>query len=648
MLKSATTPSLRRRSLGGRIVRRPLLALAACTAAGAAALFPAQALAGTAVETYSTPGETAFVVPNGVSQIHIDAFGAAGGTTSVAGGAGAEVQGDLSVSPGETLFLEVGIGGGAGGLVSDGVAGGDGGGASDVRTCSIRASSCTVAGYGSASSAQTRLLVAAGGGGAGYAQLPGPIGAGPGGAGGLLNGAGGAGGYSGTGDPGTGASVGLPGFAGYGPYGPGGIDGDTDGLGFGGGGGRGGGGGGGGGGYHGGGGGTGSTRWEDPMGGLHADDYGAGGGGGSSWVNQDVTGIGAYLTHITGASSALGSGPARIVISYPDFTSPSVSVEAPSTGQVVGPRPTLSGTGGSDLGDHPEVSISIYSGQTATGSPVQKLAGPIDAAHRYQVEANAPLASGTYTAMVTQQDDAGNTGTALASFVVDADGPIVSITAPTDGSVYHDGDSAPAAYSCTDAGAGVAACAGQVADGQALDTSTPGLHSFTVLATDRVGNLSSRTVHYTVLGSGQQPRPQGTPQPQQQGTPGPGASAGGRSAPAVRASSNLRVLTSHLRALPRGCSQHPRPRHLAPGACARVVVASGSIDPRATGQRLMLTWKDGWGHVKRATATVRNGGRWSSTLGLPSRGPAGSVVIAYAGNSALLPSTARRQVAPAH
>jgi hypothetical protein len=55
-----------------------------------------------------------------------------------------------------------------------------------------------------------------------------------------------------------------------------------------------------------------------------------------------------------------------------------------------------------------------------------------------------------------------------------------------------------AAYTCADAVSGVDTCTGTVPDGSAVDTATVGAKAFTVTATDRAGNTSTTTVHYTV------------------------------------------------------------------------------------------------------------------------------------------------------
>jgi len=144
---------------------------------------------------YQTFGYTgtqqSFVVPAGVSSVTVVATGASGGvgfhfSTKGAGGTGgrgAEVSAQLSVTPGETLYIEVGgpgapapgsTGAGSGGFnggAAGGNNGGGGGGASDVRTCSAGATTCPT---GATSSLASRLVVAGGGagGGGGFTTLP--------------------------------------------------------------------------------------------------------------------------------------------------------------------------------------------------------------------------------------------------------------------------------------------------------------------------------------------------------------------------------------------------------------------------------------------------------------------------------------------
>ena len=123
--------------------------------------------AGTVSITFSYTGaEQAFTVPADVFSVQVLAVGGSGGTAGALGGVGAQVSGDLSVTPGETLYVEVGGNGqsqgpsnydGSGGFNGGGSGGGGGGGASDVRTSPLA----------SGLFPGDRLLVAGGGGGAG-------------------------------------------------------------------------------------------------------------------------------------------------------------------------------------------------------------------------------------------------------------------------------------------------------------------------------------------------------------------------------------------------------------------------------------------------------------------------------------------------
>src|ERR1044072_5239790 len=77
--------------------------------------------------------------------------------------------------------------------------------------------------------------------------------------------------------------------------------------------------------------------------------------------------------------------------------------------------------------------------------------------------------------------------------------PTVRLRSPADGATYVVGEQMLADYDCLDdGGSGVQTCAGDVADGEAIDTSTAGNFSFTVHAADTAGNTAERTVAYSV------------------------------------------------------------------------------------------------------------------------------------------------------
>jgi hypothetical protein len=109
---------------------------------------------------------------------------------------------------------------------------------------------------------------------------------------------------------------------------------------------------------------------------------------------------------------------------------------------------------------------------------------------------------GTRSFTVTARDAAGNETTAVATYeVVDESAPVIEVRAPAEGAVYSLDEPVTVDYECRDetAGAGIASCAGDLADGATLDTSAPGERTFTVTATDNAGNSATTTVAYEVV-----------------------------------------------------------------------------------------------------------------------------------------------------
>ena len=94
-------------------------------------------------------------------------------------------------------------------------------------------------------------------------------------------------------------------------------------------------------------------------------------------------------------------------------------------------------------------------------------------------------------------DDIGNTSPD-GSFVVKIDKtpPEVQINSPS-GS-YVIGEIIVADFECTDSGSGIASCVGTVANGDPIDTSSPGTGTFSVTSTDLAGNETTVTATYAV------------------------------------------------------------------------------------------------------------------------------------------------------
>jgi Bacterial Ig-like domain/PASTA domain len=390
--------------------------------------------AGTDTVTFSETGEHAIVVPPGVSSLHVVAIGGRGG--SYEGGFGGKVTGDLSVTPGTPLYVEVGGNGGSEQLERGPYAGG-GGGASDIRTRPWATG---------LSPTDPRLLVAGGGGGEGAVFGPGGLGGDvgmPGEAGGgdtarITGGAaggpagGGVGGVGVVGEEGDGGAGGL-GYGGGGGYltlAPERIEWHGAYGGYNGGGSTGGyrsldigyevlGGGGGGGGWYGGGGGAGVL--DTPYNGNPAtyNTAAAGGGGGSDHVPPG------------GTATIDTTGVPGVTVSFQDSVAPAMSLAAlpEATKGVV----TVKGSSGTQLGDG-SVKIEVFKGSAASGALLLSETAERDATTGSWERPIGTFADGQYTVRGTQVDGGGNVSPAVTeTFIYDSTAPVPSLSSPAVG-----------------------------------------------------------------------------------------------------------------------------------------------------------------------------------------------------------------------
>ena len=413
-------------------------------------------------------GQQEFKVPAGVTSIAVEAVGAAGasaqGETTVdkltfaaggAGGRGAVVTGEVPVTPGSTLYIDVGgaggqPGGGFNGGASTGdqyVSGGGGGGASDVRTES--------------GSFASRLIVAAGGGG--------------GGAGGVEPGC--AGGGGGNAEENGSPSANCPGFstseggkAGGGSLGSGGAPTINEA-------------GGGGGGLFGGGGGNGTV--------LNAGT--SGGGGGSNLVPK-------------GGSAAIAKTGVAASVTLTYTVPPSVHILSPQPGSVFAPGESffnepecVEGEGGPGL----EICDTADGGITDPALGADTLGG-------HSEEIVAPQTPGEYSFTDVAKSHDGLEDSLTTKYTVAAP-PEATIESPKSGGTYKQGEVVPTSFSCKEGafGPGLASCGSvksassgeQTLTGSGqLNTEELGEHQYTVTATSEDGQAgTSAPTKYTVV-----------------------------------------------------------------------------------------------------------------------------------------------------
>ncbi len=431
-------------------------AAAALTTLVGSALAPsvAAAVEAAAPVSFSTVGESQFVVPAGVASVNVALVGAAGGAGRLnhpgapQGGRGGEVQGTLAVTPGEVLFVEIGAsgaeasvfgapggsnGGGegayGGGIEGSGNAeGGGGGGASDVRSCPVNpAAPGRPAACAATSTLSSRLLVAGGGGGAGGESSV----HGSGGAGGAAGSVGNSGATYGSQGGGLGGGPGerLAGGLGGGnslyfetefksfedhPAQPGGLGVGGAGGGYN----EGGGGGGGGGIYGGGGGGGGDYKIEGPT-----PTYGGGGGGGGGASGAPASVGGVTVTNV-GTAPAAAQASATFTWTLPPPTAVTGAAESvTSTTAVITGTVNADGSTVSDC--HFAVSPAPPAGSSIPCSQ-QVGAGSTPVAVSAVLSGLSPATKYTIT-LVAASAQGSSTGSAV-TFATSAMGSSLSVT----------------------------------------------------------------------------------------------------------------------------------------------------------------------------------------------------------------------------
>ena len=219
---------------------------------------------------------------------------------------------------------------------------------------------------------------------------------------------------------------------------------------------------------------------------------------GDGTVSEFDVGAGGVLTPKTTATIAAGTNPYGLAVT-PDGH----NVYAVNNGSATVSEFDV-GTGGA-LSAHSPATI-------ATGTGPRQVAITPDGHSLYLTNTGAvggtvsqyEIASGTLSLRSPATVTVGLVPNGIAvgpAAIKDTTAPTASITSPSSGAQYAEGQTVAAAYSCADpdGASDVASCSGTVPVGHAIPTSSPGAKTFTVQATDRAGNHGSATVHYTVI-----------------------------------------------------------------------------------------------------------------------------------------------------
>jgi hypothetical protein len=140
------------------------------------------------------------------------------------------------------------------------------------------------------------------------------------------------------------------------------------------------------------------------------------------------SGVGTSGANFTAHEASTGS-----VTTASDWVAPSLTLTAPADGSSRNSTTvTVSGAAGNAAGDDTTVNLNLYSGSTATGTPI--LTRAVTRSGATWSTTLTGLGQATYTAQATQTDSSSNTATTPAStFTVDTTAPTRVSMAATNG-----------------------------------------------------------------------------------------------------------------------------------------------------------------------------------------------------------------------
>ncbi len=138
----------------------------------------------------------------------------------------------------------------------------------------------------------------------------------------------------------------------------------------------------------------------------------------------------AQVTQTDVAGNVSVTAASTFTVSLP----PAVTVTSPTASSATNnTTPTFSGAAGTAAGDSGTVTVNVYAGASATGTPLQSLAVTATAG-TWSVEAAVLNGNAQYTVRASQAHSGGTVANSNSrTFVVDTTGPLVGVTAPAAG-----------------------------------------------------------------------------------------------------------------------------------------------------------------------------------------------------------------------
>ena len=227
-------------------------------------------------------------------------------------------------------------------------------------------------------------------------------------------------------------------------------------------------------------------------------------GGDWSYTPGGQLADGTYTVQAVGKSEAGNLGPSTPVTFTVDTTPPALTLTSPTNNAVLEvARPTFSGQAGTATGDRAAVKLTLYSGSSASGSPVQTLEVAPSGSSWTSGASGPALENGIYTVVAEQLDDAGNSSRVAATFAVAVPAPVTppALTPPAASFQWfpaapHVGEAVSLVSTSSDAGSPITAFSWAFAPGLAptpgehvitTSFSTPGLHVVRLRVTDANG-----------------------------------------------------------------------------------------------------------------------------------------------------------------